>query len=154
MKTRWSPRTIPPKVAQHRQRRGALLLELVAAAALFGVVLTIAVPVITSVAAIREASLHRQLAQIELANVMEQIAARHRAGESVAAVAPSITLAPELAAVLSDAQLTVELSPWDDVPEGVRVRAQLTWTTDAHQPAAPVEVLAFFVDRAVAEAAP
>ncbi|MBL8849425.1 MAG: hypothetical protein JNG89_07065 [Planctomycetaceae bacterium] len=135
-------------------RRGALLLELVAAVALFSVTLTLAVPVVTAVAAIREQSQCRQLANIELGNVMERIAARHRAGEAVSAAASSTTLNPATAEVLDAAQLSIAVAGWDDVPQGVHVTASLTWQNGEGLPAAPAELHAFFVDPTAPETLP
>jgi hypothetical protein len=135
-------------------RRGALLLELIAAVALFSVTLTVAVPVVCAVAAIREQSQCRQLAGIELGNVMERIAARHRSGEAVAAVASSITLDPATAKVLEEAQLTLAVADWDEVPQGVHVTARLGWRNADGQPAAPAELHGYFVDRRAQETQP
>jgi type II secretory pathway pseudopilin PulG len=128
-------------------------MELIAAMALFGVVLTIAVPVVTGVAAVRNEAHRSQVAQIELGNIMEQLAARRRAGESVAAIAPTLALAPEAAAGLPDARLSVTVTAQNDVPRSTLVIARLTWTTDSGRPAAPAELCVFFTTRA-AEAAP
>jgi len=133
-------------------RRGALLLELVASVALFSVTLTVAVPVVVAVAAMRDQSQCRQLAGIELANVMERIAAGHRAGKTVSAAASSISLDPEAAKVLEGAELTVVAAEWNEVPRGVHVMARLSWLNAEGQPAAPAELHGYFVDRPTAEA--
>lgn len=135
-------------------RRGALLMELIAAMALFGVVLTIAVPVVTSVASVREESRRRQVAQVELGNLFEQIAARRRSGEAVAGFAPSLQLTPETAASLPDAQLTIEATAQTDAVPSTLVTARLVWTTASGRPSAPAELSACFSERAMQEAAP
>ena len=132
-------------------RRGALLLELVASVALFSITLTVAVPVVCAVVAMRDQSQCRQVAGIELANVMERVAAGHRAGKAVSTVASSITLDPDSTRILEGAQLTVVTAAWEQVPRGVHVTARLSWLNAEGQPAAPAELHGYFVDRPTSE---
>lgn len=135
-------------------RRGALLMELIAAMALFGVVLTIAVPVVTRVAAVREENRRRQVALLELGNLFEQIAARRRGGESTVDISTSLQLAPETAESLPDAELTVAATPQADTVNSTLVTARLVWTTSSGRPAAPAELSACFAERPAQEAVP
>lgn len=135
-------------------RLGTTLMEIAAATALFGIVLTIAVPIIGSVTAIREQTQRRECAQIELANIMEQVAADHRAGESLRMSADRAELSKETAALLPEADLAMDVATAGDLAGNMRVTARLTWTGPAEQPVAPVELTAFFVDRSSPEAAP
>lgn len=136
------------------RRRGALLMETMAAAALFAVVLAIAVPVIASVAAIRQEADHRQSAQLAVANALELMAARHRLGEAVAAVAPTIQLADVTAAALPNPEFRIVVEDWEGVPRGVQVSASLSWLAESGRRAAPVQLTAGFIEDAPREAAP
>jgi type II secretory pathway pseudopilin PulG len=129
-------------------------MELIAAMALFGIVMTIAVPVVTSVASVREETRRRQMAQVELGNLFEQIAARHRSGEPVAEFAPTLQLAADTAAFLPGANLTIEASAQTDGVPGTLVTARLSWTNGAGRPAAPAELSAYFRQRVTEEVAP
>lgn len=140
--------------APDRRRTGLLLMEVLAAAALLGIVLAIAVPVMASVAAIRAEASRRQQAQFEIGNLMEQIAQRHRAGETVAAIAPTIAMAASMTESLPQAQLTVESSAAAGLPDVFEVALKLTWVADSGRTAAPIELRAFFVERAGGEGAP
>jgi hypothetical protein len=137
-----------------RRRAGALLAELAAAVALFSIVLAIVVPVIGSVTAIREETHRRQLARIELANVMERLAAAHRAGQTLRASADDVRISTELQALLPDAALAVDIAAADDLSGCSRVAARLTWRNESGRPAAPAELTAFFIERAAQESAP
>ena len=147
-------RDMPNCILRAPQRCGALLMELIAAMALFGVVLTIAVPVVTSVSSVREESRRRQLAQVELGNLMEQVAARHRAGDSIIEFAPALPLTVEAAASLPDARLTIEATPQNDAVPSILVTARLRWTTASGRTSAPAELSACFTERVSKEAAP
>jgi len=142
------------RLVRRGRRRGALLMELIAAMALFGIVLTIAVPVVTSVAALRDETHRRQIAQVELGNLFEQIAARHRQGESVADIAPTLQLAAEAAAQLPDAKLTIETAAPTEALPTTLVTARLQWTIGAGRTAAPAELSACFGAPAAQEDAP
>jgi type II secretory pathway pseudopilin PulG len=144
----------PAGVRCRRQRCGTMLLELIAAMALFGVVLTIAVPVVTNVAAVREESRRRQIAQLELGNIMEQIAARRLAGESTAAAARLIALSPQTASQLPAARLTVDAAEESGTPRSTLITARLVWTMNTGRAAAPAELCAFFRERAAGEVTP
>lgn len=135
-------------------RTGLLLMEVLAAAALLGVVLAIVVPVLASVTAIRDEASRRQQAQLEVANVMEQISHRHRAGETVAAIAPTIAMARSTSESLPQAQLAVESHAAEGISGAVEVALKLTWVADSGRKAAPVELRAYFVEPVTTEGAP
>ena len=136
------------------QRAGALLMELMAATALFGIVLALAVPIIGSVGAIRAQTHQRQFARIELANVMERIAAGHRAGVPLQAASDEVQLSPEAAELLPEADLAIDVTRDDELSGSMRVKARLSWTGEGEQAAAPVELTAFFVEAVDEEAVP
>jgi Tfp pilus assembly protein PilE len=136
------------------RRRGLLLMEILAAVALLGVVLAIGVPMLASVAVIRTEAGCRQQAQLEIANLMEQIAQRHRQGETVADIAPTIALSSTATESLPRAKLAAETSAAAGLPDAVEVALKLTWVADSGGTSAPVELHAFFVEHGGGESAP
>jgi hypothetical protein len=77
---------------------------------------------------------------------MEQIAARHLAGEMISTIAPTIELSEETRSSLPDAVLEVDVRDWTDVPNGVEVILNLTWSLETGRAAAPVELHAYFIE--------
>lgn len=127
-------------------RRGALLAEVVAAAALLSVVLAMVVPVLTGVAAVRDDARQRQLAQLQLSNLMEELALRRAAGEPLATAAGELSLPPSVTAALRDGRLEVAIAAVSDQPGCVQVTARLHWTSDAGEPATPAELHLYCFD--------
>ena len=102
------------------------LLELIAAAAVLAVILTVCLQMAGVVAAQRRAVRQRQAATLELANVLERLAARPWS-ELSQEQARRERLSPAAAALLPGAELHVEIAPAAGTPEAGRITASLRW---------------------------
>lgn len=129
-----------------RGRRGALLMECIAATALFGILLTIVVPVVTGIGSVREAARQQQVANIQLGNVLERIAARRQRGDGVREAAAAVQSSMESSALLPDARLVMDVAEETDAVGAVRVSTRLTWPSGEGRPDASAELHAYFVD--------
>ncbi|MCA9024721.1 MAG: type II secretion system protein [Planctomycetaceae bacterium] len=119
-------------------RYGFTMLELTVAASLLGMVFVVTLPLLKHVRVSRDAAQQRFVAQQEVANLMEQIAAL---GAS-AITDESLTISPEAASHLHDAQVAIAREPAEDNLQQVTI--SLTWSDDAGQPVAPASLTAWF----------
>jgi prepilin-type N-terminal cleavage/methylation domain-containing protein len=107
-------------------RRGMSLIELTVASAVVTAMLAIAVQMLVAVAAQRRASDQRQFATLELANVMERLAARPWAeltAEAAAGEQPSAAVRT----LLTGVELKVDVSTPAAEPDAKRLSASLRW---------------------------
>lgn len=135
MKTRASHNVRPPQ-------RGSLLAELVIAAGLLAVILSLTVRVLGQVGQQRRAAERRQRALIEASNAMEQITALPY-DEVTPRNAGAVKLSPESAAALPGAELNVDVRD-ESVAPGMpsrRVAVRLRWKDTAGQWEAPVRLV-------------
>ena len=122
-----------------RPRRGALLLELVISGALLGVVVSAAIPTLAWITRERQFSRQRQVAQLEVGNLMERLAALEwdeLTLERGAQTEPS----PSLREQIPDAKLTVAVTD-DSVAQARRVLIELRWEVVPGRPAPPVRLV-------------
>jgi Tfp pilus assembly protein PilV len=107
-------------------RRGSTLLEMMIAAAMLGTLLTVCLQLCQAAAGQRRAADQRQCATLELANLMDRIAAQPWEELTAAALAgerPS----PWAAGQLPGAELKVDISAPGDEPDARRITAALRW---------------------------
>lgn len=90
-------------------RRGSLLLEVAMAAALLMIAMALTVKVLGFVALERRASERRQLAIVEVGNLMERITA-YPFEEVTPQLAARMTLSPAARQTLADSELAIEVA--------------------------------------------
>jgi type II secretory pathway pseudopilin PulG len=122
------------------------MAEVLAAAALMSVVTVIALPIVSSVAAVREESAKRNQAVIEVANVMERVAALRRSGPVTAADLDSLTVSDSIADLLDESQLEITLSEPAGTPPSRELTVSLSWLNDAGDRVSPATVTAFLYE--------
>jgi prepilin-type N-terminal cleavage/methylation domain-containing protein len=130
------------------RHRGFTLVELLAAAAMVGVVLAVMVPVIGWAAAERRAVARRERAMLEAANVLERLAERpwdRITNEDL----KRVQLSESASAALPGASLRVEVAEIAGPPEAKRVRVAIRWRDRPGVDAAPVRLSAFVHRRGV-----
>lgn len=123
------------------------MAEVLAAAALMSVVTVIALPIVSSVAAVREESVKRNQAVIEVANVMERVAALRRSGPVSVAELGSLTVSDSITDLLDDHQLAITLGEPGGTPPARELTVSLSWRNDAGDRVAPVTVTAFVYEK-------
>ena len=121
-------------------RRGVMLMEMIVACAILGVLLTVSLQLLAGLAAQRRAADQRQLASIEIGNVMDRVASRGWAELTQASVARE-TLAESVRRQLPGAELKIEVSVLPKEPEVKRIFVSLTWRDRAGQPLPPLQVV-------------
>ncbi len=121
--------------------RGSLLVELVIAAGLLAVILSLTVKVLGQVGQQRRAAERRQRALVEASNAMERITARPY-DEITSQNAGAVKLSPDATATLPGAELNVDVR--DESVSGVssrRVAVRLRWRGSAGEWEAPVRLV-------------
>jgi Tfp pilus assembly protein PilV len=122
-----------------KTRRGMTLVELFVAATMLGMLLVVCVQLLSATAAQRRAADQRQLAIMELSNVLERIAARPWADltpQAFAAEKPSA----EAVEKLPEAELKVEVTTPSAEPKAKRITVSLRWQDRNSQFVAPVKI--------------
>jgi hypothetical protein len=107
-------------------RRGTTIVELIVASAMLGTLLVICLQMAGALAAQQRTVQQRQLATLELANLMERIAARPWADvtpQAVAAEQPT----PAARNRLPDAEVKVEVTTPAAEPDAKRIAASIRW---------------------------
>jgi hypothetical protein len=115
------------------------LIEMMAAGAMLGVLLTLSLEMMTAVATQRRAIDQRQDATLELANAMERIAARpwdQLTPQNLAQEQPS----PAARGRLPGAELKIEVSTPDADPDAKRITASLHWQDRLGRHVPPVTI--------------
>lgn len=110
-----------------RSRDGSMTIELLAVAALLGVITMTAIPLLSQLGRVRQNAADRECALCELENQVELL----RAGEQ------DLVVSSETQRQLENAQLAVETSKIDD---GEQVTISLTWTDPAGQQVRPLSL--------------
>ncbi len=121
--------------------RGSLLIELVIAAGLLAVILSLTVKVLGQVGQQRRAAERRQRALVEVSNAMERITARPY-DEITPQNASAVRLSPDAAVALPGAEMNITVH--DEPVSGVssrRVAVRLRWRDSAGQWEAPVRLV-------------
>ncbi len=120
-------------------RRGATLLEMLAAGTLLGTLLVVCLQLFSAAATQHRAAARRQAASLELANVMERVAARPWSQLTTAALAAE-QLSPEARAQLPGAELKIEVFGPADDPEAKRLTATIGWPDREGRPPQPLRL--------------
>jgi hypothetical protein len=115
------------------------MMEVVVAGVLLGTLLVVCVQLLGAAAAQRRAADQRQCALAELANVMEQLAARPWTELTAAATAQE-KLSTSAERQLPGAELTIEISTEAKEPDAKRITATLRWQGRSGQLLAPLTV--------------
>ncbi|MHB1561779.1 MAG: hypothetical protein ACYC61_30385, partial [Isosphaeraceae bacterium] len=118
-----------------------MLIELIIAAGLLAVILSLTVKVLGQVGQQRRAAERRQRALVEASNAMERITARPY-DEITPRSAAAVKLSPDAAAAVPGAELNVDVR--DEPASGVssrRVAVRLRWKDSAGQWEAPVHLV-------------
>ncbi len=115
------------------------MVEMIVAGALLGTLLVVCLQLCVAAAAQRQAAARRQCASLELANVMERVAARPWSKLTAADLAAE-HLSPSASAQLPGAELKIEvLTPAGD-PEAKRLTATVCWQDRDGQPPQPLRL--------------
>jgi Tfp pilus assembly protein PilE len=120
-------------------RRGTTLIEVIAAGAILGALLTLSLQMMSAVAAQRRTIDQRQDATLELANAMERIAARpwdELTAQNLAQEQPSSAVRSRL----PGAELKVEVSTPEAHPDAKRITASLHWQDRLGRQVPPVTI--------------
>jgi hypothetical protein len=107
-------------------RRGAMLLEAIAAGALLAVMLALVMSAMSATAVERRRMEHRAIALQEIAGAMERAAALP-AREISPEKLERIALSPAIDDLLPRPKLTWTVTPDDSLAGGKHIRAVLTW---------------------------
>ncbi len=125
-----------------RRAQGFSLIEVVAAAAVMGVAMTLAAQLVLSVTDLRRAAREHQIAREEVAGALEQLSVvpwekltEERAAQIMASTAAKDSIA--------SGELTVEISPVAGEPESRRLVARFTWRNRRGEPQPPVQAVAW-----------
>jgi Tfp pilus assembly protein PilE len=120
-------------------RRGATMLEMLVAGAMLGTLLAVSLQLYSAVAAQRRAAARRGAASLELANVMERVAARPWRELTAAALAAE-RLSPSASAQLPGAELKIEVFTPAGDPEAKRLTATVRWQDRDGRPPEPLRL--------------
>ena len=111
-------------------RRGTTIIELTVAGAILGTLMVVGLQMLTAVAAQRRAIDQQQFATLELANVMERMAARPWS-ELTPQAAAQEQLSSAIRSRLPGAELKVDVSTSDVEPDAKRIVVSLRWQNRA-----------------------
>ena len=120
-------------------RRGMMMLEALVAGTLLGTLLVVCLQLLSAAAAQRHAADQRQCAILELANVMERVAARPWAELTTAAVTQE-KLSPSALDQLPGAELKLQIYTDTTDPDANRITATLRWQDRGGQLVAPIKL--------------
>lgn len=120
-------------------RRGIVLMELMVAGALLGTLLVVCLQLVAATSAQRRAIAQRQLALIEVGNVMERLAARPWSELTPQTSGPK--LSPSATKRLPNAELNIEVAPSLAETNAKRIVVSLRWQDRAGQFIQPVRLV-------------
>lgn len=129
-----------------RGRHGLTMAEVLAAAVLMSVVTVVALPVVSGVAKVRDESVRRNLAVIEVSNVMERLAALRRQRALTEELLAAQGISAAAAAALDSPEIRVDLGDPQGTPAVRELTVSLSWLNDAGDRVAPVSVSAFLYE--------
>jgi Tfp pilus assembly protein PilV len=118
-------------------RRGVMMLEAIVAGVLLGTLLVVCLQLLSAVVVERRAADQRQLAVLELSNVMERVAARPWSELTPAAVAQE-KLSPGASGQLPGGELKIEVSTDAKEPAAKHITATLRWQDRSGQLGTPL----------------
>jgi Tfp pilus assembly protein PilE len=118
------------------------LLELIGTGAVLAILLTICLEMSGAAAVQRRAVRQRRAATLELANVLERLAARPWSELALHEARPQ-PLSPAAAALLPKAELRVEIAAAPTPPEARRITASLRWQGHGGGPPPTVSLTAW-----------
>jgi hypothetical protein len=121
-------------------RRGYMMMEMIVACALLGVLLTISLQLLAGLAAQRRTADQRQLAAIEIGNVMDRVASRRWKELTQASVAHE-TIAESVRRQLPGVELKIDVSVLPKEPDVKRIVVSLRWRDRAGRPLPPLQVV-------------
>ena len=127
-------------------RRGLGMAEVLAATALLSVVTAIVLPIVSGVAAAREESARRHLAVLEVANILEQVAALRDKGTLTDDSLNALALPDDVAWEFDQPELSVQLADPADTPAARELSVSLSWINAAGERVEPVRVTAFLYE--------
>ena len=142
--------TSPLSCTTTRRRRGFTLLEVTVAGVLLGTVMAVTVPTLGWIVQQRRASLQRQEAIAEVANIMERITIRPWEQITTENVA-TLKLADETERQLPGAKLRVTVDAKPTTPDAKRIAIELAWRNRAGRSNAPVRLTAWVYRKGRAE---
>ncbi len=125
-----------------KPRRGMTLVEVIVAGVLIGTVMSVALPTLGWIGQQRRASLERQEAIAEVANIMERITVEPWERITTENVR-TIKLADDTERQLPEAKLTIAVSSKPPAPDAKRIAVELTWKNRAGRRVAPVRLVAW-----------
>ena len=121
-------------------RRGFALLELAVAGGLLATLMVVCLQLLTASAAQRRIADQRQLAVLEVENVMERLAARPWS-ELTQTTAARQRLSPSISRRLSGEELKIEVSDSPTDPNVKRIAVSIAWPPTAARPLSPVKIV-------------
>jgi Tfp pilus assembly protein PilE len=127
-------------------RKGSLLVELLACGALLGVVLTTVIPALRWVLHQRQLTEQREAALLEVENLMERATALDWHDLTTDRVA-NFRLSDTLTAQLAQSRLAIAVEPDPDDDLAKIVRIDLTWDYAPGRPAPPARLTAWVYRR-------
>lgn len=122
-----------------RTRRGFTLVEMMVAGVLLMTVTMIVVPAIYWVHRERRQSEHRQVAMVEVENMMERVVALPFKDINQSTV-DKLALSESALRQLSNADLKIEISETEDQPSMKKIQVQLGWIDHRGLSVAPVRL--------------
>ena len=124
-------------------RRGYMLMETMAGAAILAVLITVCLQMFASVSVSRRASERRAMALQEAANTIERISALPWDQITIENLT-AMKLAPSAQEHLAGATLKLLLRPIETIPFAKQVQVEITWQNDAGGMDAPVRLNYWF----------
>jgi Tfp pilus assembly protein PilE len=129
----------PTAGCELRDRRGFTLVEMMVAGVLLMTVTMIVVPAIYWVHRERRQTEHRQVAIVEVENMMERVVALPFKDINQATV-DKLVLSESALRQLSNADLKIEISETDNLPQMKKIQVQLGWKDHRGMSVAPVRL--------------
>jgi hypothetical protein len=131
---------VPSKSRWH-SRAGILFTELFVALLLLGTLVSVLVPLIRNVETARRTTELRRIANLELSNLMEELAARP--ATQLADEVQKLQLSDVAKSKLPNAQLKTSSTAADDAKGIIKVQLALTWLSATGQFVEPVRLTAW-----------
>ncbi len=118
------------------------LVEVVAAAAVLGVAMTLTAQLVLSVTNLRRSAREHQIAREEVANVLVELSVAP--WETLSAErAKQVTTSAAARQTLASGELSIEIAPVPGEPETRRLVARFSWRNRRGEPQPPVQAVAW-----------
>lgn len=131
-----------PSTSRWHSRAGILFTELFVALLLLGTLVSVLVPLIRNVETARRTTELRRIANLELSNLMEGLAARPTE-QLTADELQKLQLSDVAKSKLPNAQLKTSSTAVDDAKGIIKVQLALTWLSPTGQSVEPVRLTAW-----------